>query len=292
MNAEQLRLDASNQRTAHWKRWGPYVSERAWGTVREDYSAARDGVGVLPARPRAVARVPLERGRARRHLRPPSDHLLRDRALERPGPHPEGAGLRPDRQRRQPRRGRQGVLLLSGQHADPLVHEIPVQVSAAGVSVRGARRREPQTRPQRAGIRAARHRRLRQRPLLRRLRRVREGLSGRHAVPDLRRQPRRSSPRRSTVLPTVWFRNTWSWGRDNGHTPPRLRRGAPHRGRRRRSSSRTAISDRGRWRPRAVPRCCSWRTRRTGRGSSARRRAAATQRTASTTSSSTAGSMR
>src|SRR5918999_1847649 len=25
-------------RTAHWKRWGPYVSERAWGTVREDYS--------------------------------------------------------------------------------------------------------------------------------------------------------------------------------------------------------------------------------------------------------------
>ena len=22
----------------HWKRWGPYVSERAWGTVREDYS--------------------------------------------------------------------------------------------------------------------------------------------------------------------------------------------------------------------------------------------------------------
>ena len=24
----------------HWKRWGPYLSERAWGTVREDYSAA------------------------------------------------------------------------------------------------------------------------------------------------------------------------------------------------------------------------------------------------------------
>ncbi len=26
-------------RTKHWKRWGPYLSERAWGTVREDYSA-------------------------------------------------------------------------------------------------------------------------------------------------------------------------------------------------------------------------------------------------------------
>ena len=25
-------------RTRNWKRWGPYVSERQWGTVREDYS--------------------------------------------------------------------------------------------------------------------------------------------------------------------------------------------------------------------------------------------------------------
>src|SRR5262249_23249323 len=29
----------SRDRKVHWKRWGPYVSERAWGTVREDYSA-------------------------------------------------------------------------------------------------------------------------------------------------------------------------------------------------------------------------------------------------------------
>ncbi|MEP7341507.1 MAG: glucosidase [Acidobacteriota bacterium] len=28
----------SRQRTKHWKRWGPYLSERSWGTVREDYS--------------------------------------------------------------------------------------------------------------------------------------------------------------------------------------------------------------------------------------------------------------
>ncbi len=39
MSAEQRRLDESNARTKHWKRWGPYLSERAWGTVREDYSA-------------------------------------------------------------------------------------------------------------------------------------------------------------------------------------------------------------------------------------------------------------
>ena len=38
MTAEELRLEASNDRTEHWKRWGPYLSERSWGTVREDYS--------------------------------------------------------------------------------------------------------------------------------------------------------------------------------------------------------------------------------------------------------------
>ena len=38
MTAEHGRLDESRDRTAHWKRWGPYLSERAWGTVREDYS--------------------------------------------------------------------------------------------------------------------------------------------------------------------------------------------------------------------------------------------------------------
>jgi len=36
--SEQQRLEESRARTRHWKRWGPYLSERAWGTVREDYS--------------------------------------------------------------------------------------------------------------------------------------------------------------------------------------------------------------------------------------------------------------
>ncbi len=35
---EQARLEEDAQRQRHWKRWGPYLSERAWGTVREDYS--------------------------------------------------------------------------------------------------------------------------------------------------------------------------------------------------------------------------------------------------------------
>ena len=37
-DAEAMRLDAARQKTAAWKKWGPYLSERQWGTVREDYS--------------------------------------------------------------------------------------------------------------------------------------------------------------------------------------------------------------------------------------------------------------
>src|SRR5437667_10911477 len=38
MTQEEQRLEAARERTAHWKRWGPYLAERQWGTVREDYS--------------------------------------------------------------------------------------------------------------------------------------------------------------------------------------------------------------------------------------------------------------
>ena len=39
MTQEEQRLFEAQTRKKHWKRWGPYLSERAWGTVREDYSA-------------------------------------------------------------------------------------------------------------------------------------------------------------------------------------------------------------------------------------------------------------
>ena len=41
MNKEQLRLEEARQGVP-WKRWGPYLSERQWGTVREDYSESGD----------------------------------------------------------------------------------------------------------------------------------------------------------------------------------------------------------------------------------------------------------
>jgi len=40
MNKEQLRLDETSEQP--WKKWGPYLSERQWGTVREDYSDSGD----------------------------------------------------------------------------------------------------------------------------------------------------------------------------------------------------------------------------------------------------------
>ncbi|MGH9492073.1 MAG: MGH1-like glycoside hydrolase domain-containing protein [Terriglobales bacterium] len=48
MTAEEQRLEESRKRTAHWKRWGPYLAERAWGTVREDYSAYGTAWDYLP----------------------------------------------------------------------------------------------------------------------------------------------------------------------------------------------------------------------------------------------------
>src|SRR5437868_2608751 len=39
-SAERNRLQESREKGQLWYRWGPYLSERQWGTVREDYSAA------------------------------------------------------------------------------------------------------------------------------------------------------------------------------------------------------------------------------------------------------------
>ncbi|HTD32422.1 MAG TPA: hypothetical protein VK665_02080 [Candidatus Elarobacter sp.] len=38
-NPERARIEAAARRAEHWRRWGPYLSDRQWGTVREDYSA-------------------------------------------------------------------------------------------------------------------------------------------------------------------------------------------------------------------------------------------------------------
>ena len=45
---EHARLKERGEGVPLWRRWGPYVSERAWGTVREDYSAGGDAWRHLP----------------------------------------------------------------------------------------------------------------------------------------------------------------------------------------------------------------------------------------------------
>src|ERR1700736_2635637 len=48
MNPELERLAADSERKENWKRWGPYLSERQWGTVREDYSSGGGCWDYLP----------------------------------------------------------------------------------------------------------------------------------------------------------------------------------------------------------------------------------------------------
>ena len=48
MNAEQSRLDDARTKKTPWKKWGPYLSERQWGTVREDYSESGDAWNYFP----------------------------------------------------------------------------------------------------------------------------------------------------------------------------------------------------------------------------------------------------
>jgi hypothetical protein len=130
MTAEHTRLEEDRLNQKPWKKWGPYLSERQWGTVREDYSDngnawdyfshdqarsrayhwGEDGLaGISDDQQRLCFALALWNGK---------DPILKERCSASPT-------------RRQPRRGRQGVLLLSRFDADALVHEVSVQVSAA-----------------------------------------------------------------------------------------------------------------------------------------------------------------
>src|SRR5918994_1231442 len=42
MTPEHGRLDEARKQGTPWRKWGPYLSERQWGTVREDYSDSGD----------------------------------------------------------------------------------------------------------------------------------------------------------------------------------------------------------------------------------------------------------
>ena len=46
--AEQKRIDDHYNGKENWLKWGPYLSERQWGTVREDYSASGEAWEYFP----------------------------------------------------------------------------------------------------------------------------------------------------------------------------------------------------------------------------------------------------
>ena len=127
-------------------------------------------------------------------------------------PDPQGADVRADEQRGQPRRGRQGLLVVPRRAAE----RAP---GCAGATT--TRRRafpyedliEENARPVqvRARVRAARHGRLRRRPLLDRRGPLREGGPDRH--PDADHGPQRGRPRRprSTSCRRSGSATTWSW---------------------------------------------------------------------------------
>ena len=59
---EQIRLEVARNEKIPWKKWEPYLSERQWGTVREDYSDRGDAWNYFPPRSRVFARLLLGRG--------------------------------------------------------------------------------------------------------------------------------------------------------------------------------------------------------------------------------------
>ncbi len=130
-DAERSRIAETDRGGTDWRRWGSYLSERAWGTVREDYSADGD----------AWASFPFEHAASRTYRwnedglagfcdsRP--DLVSGPGVVERQRPDPEGTALRPDERSGQPRRGRQGAVLVRRRHAvaflDALAYHYPQQ---------------------------------------------------------------------------------------------------------------------------------------------------------------------
>ena len=129
MTQEEIRLSGIRSTRKHWKRWGPYLSERAWGTVREDYSPYGNAWEYLSHDQARIRAYRWNEDGLAGISRPAPDHLFRPGPVERARSDPERTDLRPDRQRGQSRRGREGVLLLPRLHTDALLHEVPVQVS-------------------------------------------------------------------------------------------------------------------------------------------------------------------
>ncbi len=190
MHEEQQRLDDARTKNVPWRKWGPYLSERQWGTVREDYSENGDAWELFHPRPGALARVSLGRGRLRGVLRRQAAPLLRPRAVERPRSDPQGTAVRAHE-----RGGNHGedvkeyyfYLDSTPTHSYmKWLYKYPQGAYPYADLIDTNRRAIPHG----LRVRAAGHRRVRGGPVLRRVRGIREAGSRRRADPDHRGEPR------------------------------------------------------------------------------------------------------
>src|SRR5262249_25916650 len=153
LTAEGIRLSEDRSQTKNWKRWGPYLSERQWATVREDYSPhgscwdyfphdqarsrvyrwGEDGLlGFTDRECRLCFALALWNGQ---------DSILKERLFGLTGSegnHGEDV---------------KGKLLLPGRYSYLFLCESTLQISSDRISLRSAGGRKPPTRARRSGIR-------------------------------------------------------------------------------------------------------------------------------------------
>ena len=224
MKAEQRRIEENSSRAQRWHLWGPYLSERQWGTVREDYSANGDAWNYLPhdqARSRAYRWG--EDG-----LAGISDHkqrlcfawtfwngkdpILKERLFGLSGP--------------------------QGNHGEDVKELYWYLDNTPSHSYMRMLYRYPQIRFPYEELISRNGSRSRLEPefelwhtnALAENRYFDVEITYAKAAPDdilIRATATNCGPQAATLhlLPTIWFRNTWSWGRDN--QKPSLREGRP-----------------------------------------------------------------
>ena len=118
-----------NVKTSPWKKWGPYLAS-ASGEQSAKTTAKMAMPGITSRTIRRARALITGVKMAWPDFATKSSCLCFAWRSGTEGSDSEGALLRADQQRRQSRRRRQGILLLPRQHADALVHEVSVQISA------------------------------------------------------------------------------------------------------------------------------------------------------------------
>ena len=219
---EQQRLEGPD--AAAWKAWGPYLSERQWGTVREDYSPDGNAWAYLPhdhARSRAyrwgedgIAGISDEEGRLcfALALWNERDPILKERLFGLAGP--------------------------EGNHGEDCKEYYYYLDATPTHSYMRLLYKYPQAAFPYADLVETNRRRGRDAP---EYELIDTGVFGEDryfdivveyakAAPDdllirISATNRGTAPAPLHLLPTLWYRNTWSWGQDHDHDGcPRLRR--------------------------------------------------------------------